>query len=93
MKYSDFYDKVSKEMDMPVEIIKRVYISYWEFIKKTIKELPLKKDLTEEEFSKLRTNFNIPSLGKMHCNYNRINGVKKRYKCFKDINDAKNKED
>ena len=63
---------------MPQEVVKEAYESYWKFIREHIKALPLKEDLSKEEFDKLRTNFNIPSLGKIHCTYDRMLGVKKR---------------
>ena len=44
-----------------------------------------KEDINEEEFSKLRTNFNVPSLGKMVCTYDRMMGVKKRYNYIKKL--------
>ena len=38
------------------------------------------EEMTEEQFSKLRTNFNLPHLGKLSCNYKRWSGVKKKFK-------------
>lgn len=66
------------ELDLPVDVVRLAYESHWAFIRKTIKSLPLKEPLNEEDFSKLRTNFNIPSLGKLTCTYERMLGVKKR---------------
>ena len=65
------YKKVAEEMNIPVEVVELAYKTYWKFIRKTIQELPLKQDLSEEEFAKLKTNFNIVSLGKLSCNYDR----------------------
>lgn len=88
MNYPDIIGKVSKELDIPVEVVDLAYKSYWEFIKQTIQSLPLKDDINEEEFSKLRTNFNIPSLGKLTCTYDRMTGVKKRLEYIKHIRNA-----
>lgn len=88
MNYPDIIGKVSKELDIPVEVVDLAYKSYWEFIKQTIQSLPLKDDINEEEFSKLRTNFNIPSLGKLTCTYDRMMGVKKRLEYIKHIRNA-----
>lgn len=63
------YKEVSKELNIPEEVIKEVYESYWKFTRYIISELPLKEDLTKEEFESLRRNINIPSLGKLHCDY------------------------
>ena len=79
MKYPDIISAVSKELDIPREVVDLAYKSYWKFIKQTIQELPLKEDINEEEFSKLRTNFNVPSLGKLVCTYFRMIGVKKKF--------------
>lgn len=90
MNYPDIIDKVSKELNIPIEVVGAAYKSYWEFIKQTIQSLPLKENISEEEFTKLRTNFNIPSLGKMTCTFDRMQGVKKRFTYIKRLReDAK----
>lgn len=90
MNYPDIIGKVSKELDIPVEVVDAAYKSYWKFIKQTIQSLPLKDDINEEEFAKLRTNFNIPSLGKLTCTFDRMMGIKKRLEYIKRLRDAKN---
>ena len=87
---NDLYLKVSKEMDIPVEVVEEAYKSYWKFIRHTIQELPLKDNLTEEEFAKFRTNFNIVSLGKLSCTYDRMLNMKKRLEYIKNIREKKN---
>ena len=90
MNYPDIIGKLSKELNIPKEVLDPAYKSYWDFIKQTIQSLPLKDDIDEEEFAKLRTNFNIPSLGKMTCTFDRMMGVKKRFKYIKRLReDAK----
>lgn len=89
MNYSDIIGKVSKELNIPIEVVDTAYKSYWVFIKKTIQSLPLKDDINEEEFAKLRTNFNIPSLGKLNCTFDRMMGVKKRLKYIKQLREKK----
>lgn len=89
MNYPDIIGKVSQEMDIPLEVVDTAYKSYWKFIKQTIQSLPLKDDISEEEFAKLRTNFNIPSLGKLTCTFDRMMGVKKRFKYIRQIRGKK----
>ena len=89
MKYHNIIDKVSQELDIPFEVVNVAYKSYWKFIKQTIQSLPLKDNLNEEEFAKLRTNFNIPSLGKLTCTFDRMMGVKKRFKYIRQIREKK----
>ena len=78
MSYNDIIKEVAKILNIPPAEVDKAYKSYWEFIRASIQDLNLQKDISEEEFSKLKTNFNIPSLGKLHCTYNRLIGVKKR---------------
>ena len=85
----NLYKQVAEEMNIPVEVVKEAYLSYWKFIRKTIQELPLKDNLSEEEFAKLKTNFNIVSLGKLSCNYDRYVKLKLKEKYKND----KNQED
>ena len=89
----DIISRVSEDLGIPKEVVKEVYSSFWKYIKETIQELPLKEDLTKEDFEKLRTNFNIPSLGKFYCDYTRYINTKKRFEYIKNLrNDNNNKE-
>lgn len=69
---------VSKKLNLPQEVITVAYRSYWEFIREEIQKLELKYDITEEEFNQLRTNFNIPSIGKLYLTWDKLVNVKKR---------------
>ena len=79
MNYQDAIDHVANKLELPREVVKEAYESYWKYIRCTISELPLKDDLSEEEFNKLRTNFNIPSIGKLSCTYPRYRAIKDRF--------------
>ena len=76
MTYNEIVNKVSKELNLPRTVVDKSYKSFWIFIRNTIKQLPLKDNLNEEEFSKLRTSFNIPTIGKLFCTYNRFINTK-----------------
>ena len=82
---------VSRNLDISPDVIEKVYKAYWSFIKETIQALPLKDNLSEEEFSTLKTNFNVPSLGKLACTLDKYNRVKKRFKLIKNLRNAENK--
>ena len=92
MNSKEIIQTVSKKLDIPYEVVNKAYSSYWEFVKETIKRLPLKEELTEEQFSQLRTNFNVPSLGKLNCTYERMLGIKQKYKYGRDKNRRLQKE-
>ena len=89
MKYSEVIGEVARELRLPEEVVDKGYKAYWYFIKQSIESLPLKEDISEEEFSKLRTNFNIPSLGKLSCTFDRMLGVKKRFEYIKHLREKK----
>lgn len=61
--------KVAKKLNMTEKDVENVYKAYWKFIKHTIENLPLKEIESEDEFKELRTNFNLPYLGKLYCNW------------------------
>lgn len=83
----------SHELGIPSELVWRVYRAYWLAIKQVVQALPLKEDLTEEDFSQLRVSINIPSLGKLYSSYDRVQGVKRRFKYLQQIkNNDQNKE-
>ena len=82
---------VSRNLDISPDVVEKVYKAYWLFIKETIQALPLKDNLSEEEFSTLKTNFNVPSLGKLTCTLDKYTRVKKRFKLIKNFRNAENK--
>ena len=70
LKYGMTFDEVEDIVNSP-----------YEFISKTTKELDIKEGLDKEEFAKVKTNFNIPSLCKMfasHYIYSEINRKKNK---------------
>lgn len=89
MKYEQIINIVSKELELPVDLVNKTYKAYWQFIRDTIQKLPLKEDISEEEFSKLKTNFNIPSLGKLTCTRDRYIGMKKRFGYIQNLREKK----
>lgn len=82
-------NRLSKELNISTDELLKVFKAYWRFIRCTIEDLPLKENLDENRFNKLKTNFNIVNLGKLSCTY-------QRYKIVKELNrkteDAKHKE-
>jgi hypothetical protein len=91
----NIYKRVAEELNLPEDLVKNTYKAYWRFIRDSIESLPLKDDLDEDHFSELKTNFNIPSLGKLSCTYERMQGVKMKYLYAKQLiqkENASNKE-
>lgn len=78
----EIYEEVAKKLELPVEVVEATYENYWKFFKTKIEELPLKSNLTEEEFKKLKTSFNVPSVGKFFItwpHYKKINDTVRKY--------------
>lgn len=93
MNYNKIVIRVSQETGLPGKVVDKVFKAYWSFIRTSIQALPLKELLSEEEFSKLKTNFNIPSLGKLTCTYEDYLKQKKRHEhitAFRKKNGTKN---
>lgn len=86
MKYEEQLTKVASDLSLPLEVVYEAYFSFWKFIRGKMGEIPLKDDLTEDQFNEYRTSFNVPSLGKFNCSYQRMLNVKKvkQYKRKKD---------
>lgn len=85
MTYKEIINLVSNNLGIAPDIVDKTYKSYWLYVKNAIQELPLKKDMSEEEFNKLRSNFNIPSLGKLTCTYKRYRGIKDKFNYIKKL--------
>lgn len=92
MSYQDIIANVAKELELPESVVNRTYISYWKYIRETIQNLPLKEEISQDDFNELQTNFNIPSIGKLSCTWNRYNRVKKQFEKFKKLKDVHYKE-
>lgn len=94
MNIQEIYKEVSEKLGIPEKDIKEIYESYWFFIRDHITRLPLKDNLNENAFNKLKVNINIPSIGKLYCTWDRYRTIKKRYKHIIELyHDTNNKED
>lgn len=85
MTYTDIIHLVSQELNLPEEIVTTTYKAYWQAIRDMISNLPLKENISTEEFLKLKTSFNIPSLGKLYCTEEHFTGIKKKRALIKKI--------
>lgn len=69
--------EVAEKLNLPKELVGKTYKAYWKSVREHISSLPLKQDLSEEEFKKLQPNVNIPSLGKLNVTLDRYRRMKK----------------
>ena len=93
MTLKDIIAEASKKLDLDEDYVNEVYKSYWKHIRDAIVDLPLKEELDESQFKSLRTNFNIPSLGKLNCTYDYYRRIKDRYKKAIQISKSLSNED
>ena len=83
MTYGEIIGEVAKSLGLDKNFVDKVYKSYWRAVREHIEELPLKEDLSEEEFMKLQPNVNIPSIGKLYVTLDIYKGIKKKYNIIK----------
>lgn len=93
MTYEEIVAKVSESMGLPVYLVDKAYKSYWKVVREHVSSLPLKEDLTDEEFMKLQPNVNIPSIGKLYITLKRYQRMKKKHKLIQEIHNAAHQED
>lgn len=79
MTYKEMVAVVSAKTGLPMQVVDKAYRAYWKAVREHITSLPLKEDLTDEEFSKLRPNVNIPSLGKLYVTLDRYRRMKENF--------------
>ena len=77
MTYQEILNKVAEDVNLEPSFVNKVYKCYWKAIREHIKSLPLKEDLTDEQFNALQPNVNIPSIGKLYVTLNRYRKLKK----------------
>ena len=66
---------VAKQMGLPEKTIRAVYYGYCDFVIATISELPLDRELTEEEFNSFRKTFNFKTIGAFTIKYRNYKAI------------------
>lgn len=75
----NIYKEASMIIGIPKEVVEKAYSSYWRVVREHLSSLPLKEELTEEEFNALQPSINIPSLGKLYVTYERQKAMRESY--------------
>ena len=76
--------QASRKLNVDQKMVELIYRSYWKFIKEHVSSMVL-RDMTQEEFDSVVTNFNIPYLGKLYVVYDRIENFKRKQKFYEDV--------
>jgi hypothetical protein len=71
--------QVAESLGLTKKLVHDVYAAYWKTVREHIVNLPLKEDLTDEEFLQLQPNVNIPSIGKFYVTLDRYKRLKNSY--------------
>lgn len=79
MTYNEVIKQVAAQLGLTQKIVDRTYKAYWKAVREHMASLPLKEDLSDEEFMKLQPNVNIPSIGKLHVTLDRYRRMKTAY--------------
>lgn len=85
MNYDEIINKVAESTGIPKTTVNKIYKAYWKEVREYIKALPLKEELKDEEFLKIRPNVNIPSIGKLYVTLDRYHRIKKQNKIIKEL--------
>ena len=86
MTYEEIISRVADSTGCSARLVDKVYKGYWRAIREHIISLPLKEDLTDEEFLSLQPNVNIPSIGKLYVTLDKYRRKKKQGEYLKGIN-------
>ena len=81
--------KTSRKLSVDKKLVELVYRSYWGFIKDHISSMTL-RDMTQEEFESVDTNFNIPHIGKLYVENDKLERYKRQLKFYQDVKAKKN---
>lgn len=92
MEYNEIIAVVSDKLGLSKDMVDKVYKSYWRSVKEYISSLPLKEDLSDEEFLSLQPNVNIPSIGKLYVTLDRYKGLKQKMKILESLTEKENKD-
>lgn len=80
MTYKDVVKQLAKDLGMSRKDVEKVYKEFYWAINRLASNLPLKQDLTEEEFNNLHCNFWFPYIGTIYITKQRYFKLRNRYK-------------
>lgn len=90
MTYDEIITNVAVSLGLEPELVNKTYRAYWKSVREHISSLPLKEDLTDEQFEQLQPNVNIPSIGKLYVTLDRYKRMKKQHLIFENLKNRKN---
>lgn len=91
--YEQAVAEVAQSLGLPKRLVNKAYRSYWRVVREHISQLPLKDDLSDEEFAQLQPNVNIPSIGKLYVTQEKYRWLKDKFEKIKQYREENNVED
>jgi hypothetical protein len=70
--------EIAEKYNLSIEEVEAIVSAPYTFIHYTTKKMVLKDNMTREEFDATKTNFNIPSIGKLYASYFMYNEIQKK---------------
>lgn len=89
MTYDEIIVIVAEKLGLSKTMVNKIYQAYWQGVRDHIKDLPLKEDLTDEQFNNLRPNVNVPSIGKFYITSDRYHRIKKQTEYLNSLKNNK----
>lgn len=83
--YKTIFKEVAEELGISESDVRKIYFDFYHFIVDKVKEFPFDNDnISEEDFKKIRTSFNVPSLGKFNASYKRYKNIKSKKRYYEE---------
>lgn len=73
-------EEIAEKYNLTVKEVEDIVAAPYDFIQHTAKEMKLEDDMTKAEFAATKTNFNIPSIGKLYASNFMYNQIQKKNK-------------
>ena len=80
MTYQEAAKQIAKQLNLDEEVVKKAYIYYFQFIKDKITSFDFSREISEEEFNRIKINFNVSGLGKFKAKYRTYKILTKKFK-------------
>ena len=81
--------QTARKFSLDYRTVENVYRSYWKFIRNTIADITFPA-MSEDEFDRTNTNFNIPYIGKLYTDYDKIKKYNNQLNYYRNVKAKKN---